>query len=35
MNVHQIRTESDYDTALGEVEQLWGSKLGTPNGDHL
>jgi HTH-type transcriptional regulator/antitoxin HigA len=35
MNVHPIRTESDYDTALGEVEKLWGSKVGTADGDRL
>ena len=35
MNVHPIRTEADYDAALGEVEQLWGSKVGTPDGDRL
>ena len=35
MNVHQIRTEADYDAALGEVEKLWGSKAGTADGDRL
>ena len=35
MNVHPIRTEADYDTALSEVERLWGSKAGTPEGDRL
>jgi len=35
MNVRPIRTEADYDTALSEVEQLWGSKAGTPEGDRL
>jgi antitoxin component HigA of HigAB toxin-antitoxin module len=35
MNVHPIRTEADYDTALGEVERLWGSKAGTLDGDRL
>jgi HTH-type transcriptional regulator / antitoxin HigA len=35
MNVHPIRTEADYDTALAEVERLWGSKAGTPRGDRL
>jgi HTH-type transcriptional regulator/antitoxin HigA len=35
MNVHPIRTEADYETALGEVERLWGSKAGTPEGDRL
>jgi antitoxin component HigA of HigAB toxin-antitoxin module len=31
MNVHPIRTEADYDTALAEVEQPWGSTAGTPD----
>ena len=35
MNVHPIRTEADYDAALDEVEELWGSKAGTPHGDRL
>lgn len=35
MNVHPIRTEADYDAALSEVERLWGSKGGTPEGDRL
>jgi HTH-type transcriptional regulator/antitoxin HigA len=35
MNVHPIRTEADYDTALNEVEELWGSKAGTPDGERL
>jgi HTH-type transcriptional regulator/antitoxin HigA len=30
-----IRSEADYDEALAEVERLWGSKLGTPDGDRL
>ena len=30
-----IRSEADYDEALAEVERLWGSKLGTPEGDRL
>ena len=30
-----IRTEADYDTALAEVERLWGAKSGTPEGDRL
>jgi HTH-type transcriptional regulator/antitoxin HigA len=32
MNVHPIRTEADYDAALGEVEKLWGSKVGHRRG---
>jgi HTH-type transcriptional regulator/antitoxin HigA len=30
-----IRSESDYDAALKEVERLWGARLGTPEGDRL
>lgn len=30
-----IRTETDYEAALAEVEQLWGARLGTPEGDRL
>jgi HTH-type transcriptional regulator/antitoxin HigA len=30
-----IRTEADYENALSEVEQLWGSESGTPKGDRL
>lgn len=35
MNIHPIRTEADYDAALGEVERLWGVKSGTSDGDRL
>ncbi len=30
-----IRSEADYDAALEEVERLWGTKSGTPEGDRL
>ncbi len=30
-----IRSERDYDRALAEVEELWGAKVGTPQGDRL
>jgi HTH-type transcriptional regulator/antitoxin HigA len=33
--VKPIRTEADYEAAVGEVEALWGSKSGTPAGDRL
>jgi HTH-type transcriptional regulator / antitoxin HigA len=33
--IKPIRTDKDYDTALVEVERLWGAKLGTPEGDRL
>ena len=30
-----LRSEADYEVALRQVEALWGSKLGTPEGDRL
>ncbi|MGV2052494.1 helix-turn-helix domain-containing protein [Agrobacterium sp. 22-209-1] len=30
-----IRTETDHEAALDEVERLWGAKSGTPDGDRL
>ena len=33
--IRPIRSEKDYDSALVEVERLWGAKLGTPEGDRL
>ncbi len=33
--IKPIRTEADYETALAEVERLWGSRSGTPKGDRL
>lgn len=30
-----IRTEADYESALAEVENLWGANSGTVNGDRL
>jgi len=33
--VRPIRTESDYEHTLAEVERLWGAKSGTPEGDRL
>jgi HTH-type transcriptional regulator/antitoxin HigA len=35
MNIHPIKTESDYDAALDEIECLWGAPEDTPKGDHL
>jgi len=35
MNIHPIKTESDYDGALREIERLWGAPIDTPEGDHL
>jgi HTH-type transcriptional regulator / antitoxin HigA len=33
--IKPIRTEADYETALAEVERLWGAASGTPKGDRL
>ncbi len=30
-----IRTEADHESAMAEVERLWGAKSGTPEGDRL
>lgn len=30
-----IRSEADYEDALSQIERLWGSKSGTPDGDRL
>lgn len=34
-DIKPIRTESDYEKALAEVERLWGARAGTPEGDRL
>jgi HTH-type transcriptional regulator / antitoxin HigA len=34
-DLRPIRTESDYEKALAEVERLWGARAGTPEGDRL
>jgi HTH-type transcriptional regulator/antitoxin HigA len=34
-DVKPIRTEADYQAALAEIERLWGTKAGTPEGDRL
>ena len=33
--VRPIRTKRDYESALKEVERLWGAKAGTSEGDRL
>jgi HTH-type transcriptional regulator/antitoxin HigA len=33
--IRPIRTKKDYESALAEVERLWGAKSGTPEGDRL
>jgi HTH-type transcriptional regulator / antitoxin HigA len=30
-----IRSETDHQAALAEMERLWGARLGTPEGDRL
>jgi HTH-type transcriptional regulator/antitoxin HigA len=35
MGIKPIRSESDHDAALREIERLWGSPQGTPKGDRL
>jgi len=33
--IKPIRSETDYEAALAEVERLWGARSGTPEGDRL
>ena len=35
MTIRPIRTDSDHAEALAEIERLWGSAPGTPEGDTL
>lgn len=35
MDIQPIKNEQDYDSALAEIEHLWGSKEGTKDGDKL
>ena len=35
MDIKPIKTESDYETALAEIERLMGAELNTPEGDKL
>ena len=34
-DIRPIRTLEDHDRAMAEVERLWGSPDGTPDGDRL
>lgn len=34
-DVKPIRSAEDHEAAMAEVERLWGSKSGTPDGDRL
>lgn len=33
--IHPIRTKADHGTALKRIEELWGAKRNTPEGDEL
>lgn len=35
MEIRPIKTESDYEAALAEIDRLWGSPEGTEAGDRL
>jgi hypothetical protein len=35
MEIKSIRTETDYEAALQEVERLWGAEPGNPDGDRF
>ena len=35
MEVQKIKTEADYEAALKDIEQLWSSSYGSPEGDKL
>ena len=35
MNIRIIKTEQDYNSSIKRVEELWGAKKDTPEGDEL
>ena len=35
MNIRPIKTELDYNESIKRIEQLWGAKKDTPEGDEL
>lgn len=35
MIIRPIKTEQDYDSAISRIEELWGAKKDTPEGDEL
>jgi len=35
MNIHPIKTETDYEYSLAEIERLWGAPEGTDDGDKI
>ena len=35
MDIRPIKTEQDYNTAISRIEELWGAKKDSPEGDEL
>lgn len=35
MDIRPIKTEQDYDTAIQRIEELWGAKKDSPEGDEF
>jgi len=35
MDIRPMKTEQDYKTVIGRIEELWGAKMNTPEGDEL
>jgi HTH-type transcriptional regulator/antitoxin HigA len=35
MDIRPIKTEKDYDSAISRIEELWGAKKDSPEGDEL
>jgi antitoxin component HigA of HigAB toxin-antitoxin module len=35
VNIQSIKTDTDHEAALREIEALWGAAEGTPEGDRL
>lgn len=35
MDIRPIKTEQNYTTALSRIDELWGAKMDTPQGDEL
>jgi HTH-type transcriptional regulator/antitoxin HigA len=35
MEIRPVKTEADYSAALAEIDRLWGTPEGTPDGDRL
>lgn len=35
MDIKPIKTEQDYNNSISRIEELWGAKIDTPEGDEL